>query len=1275
VMHAEKNIYYKDVHVFIERIKKMIIVLDFEMIKKNLFSCFRETILMWHTVELFDVFRRILSYEENVDEWMQTLTASFKTQVTTTTINLLKERYTLMNAERNRESRKYAQKIIKWAKFAKMTSSFNQLNIVYNEIDAELKRDLKKSSKNITIDDYLQLLNDCKDIWWSLTKRNQEYSDYLINTSQETNKQFQFNSSFRFYDNRSEFFNQQRYNNWNQQRNQKSQSLNQLNNWKFNQNSYQNDHVQYRNFQRQFNRNSQKSYYQQQFFLQSSRTQQINNDSRYFSKVIMSSSNSKNAQSKSQQSWQNKQFQKSRINYQNKSQRVHFDDYDSQYDENEISENENSAAYYNDDDYYENRSYEKILKTSVESEDAQSEEFDQEISEAHYEDILSEKLNQMTKSSQLTLKCRQCQMKFYFNNKLHKHLRSDQHSKKHQKFSKDDQRQIANISIVISTRKHENHKDFVFREHQYVRVNEAFESNDKAHELCVDSRIFMFLIDRKFLKRNVSQIFIKKTISDLKIKDIESKVHDTSTYCSLDLYFQRRFKNQLHSQIIHITEEFHLVNDLQINVLIDMNIMSSKKCILNFKNKNMIFFSCQNIEIFVSIIRTKQSMNRSILATKKTMISSHINMTIFVKVREKSLSERDYIFNSREKTLLRSEKEFFSHILVNNSVEIQMKNISNQVYVILKNYKIEKMNDYHESDCHVISSENEHLAIAFNRLSTNRRKMNSRRFQNKDVSEKDKSFETILLNDIIVHDDKESIARIVAIINEYLNVWKNISKTVNVSEKRWMKIKTILEANSNACRVYKLETENQTMIDREFDALHVLNKMKWASESTFYAYSVFVIWTIIHFMKKSFTRRDKVVVDIRDLNKISKHDAYSMLLQSDILSKIQRCSYISIMNCTTFFHQWRVTISDRHKLIVVTHREAKQWNVDVMKHRNTKTYVQREMNNILRDYSWIKTYIDDVIVFSKTLKKHLNHLSQLFALFEKLNITLKTKKTYLDYLSISLLRQKVDSLDFITAKDKLKAIVKLSFFKTLRDLKKYLNAIDWLRDYVVYYAQKAESLQQRKTNLLKDESIKRKSRKFFSLKILIENSSSVELDVYNQLQSNFSRARWLTHYNRIRQLYVDVDVSKKEFEVIMYHLKKDVDEKFLKESLSKRDIESILFLSKTLFKTKSRYWSTELKMTKLIWTIRKIAHMIKSSKHSTIIYTDYEISSVITAIIKLITSSTNRLNMKLIRVFMYLSQFRLNIRHRSKKFNIISDALSRLSIKKTLTRTKRWIWI
>lgn len=44
--HSTKNIYYKDVHVFVKRIKKMSIVLKIEQVCRNLFSCLRGTTLM-----------------------------------------------------------------------------------------------------------------------------------------------------------------------------------------------------------------------------------------------------------------------------------------------------------------------------------------------------------------------------------------------------------------------------------------------------------------------------------------------------------------------------------------------------------------------------------------------------------------------------------------------------------------------------------------------------------------------------------------------------------------------------------------------------------------------------------------------------------------------------------------------------------------------------------------------------------------------------------------------------------------------------------------------------------------------------------------------------------------------------------------------------------------------------------------------------------------------------------------------------------------------------
>lgn len=70
--------------------------------------------------------------------------------------------------------------------------------------------------------------------------------------------------------------------------------------------------------------------------------------------------------------------------------------------------------------------------------------------------------------------------------------------------------------------------------------------------------------------------------------------------------------------------------------------------------------------------------------------------------------------------------------------------------------------------------------------------------------------------------------------------------------------------------------------------------------------------------------------------------------------------------------------------------------------------------------------------------------------------------------------------------------------------------------------------------------------------------------------------------------------------------------------------------------------------------------MIISFDHSTIIYIDHFVNVDIVVQTKLTFNSVNKLNLKLIRVFMYFFQFRLNIHHRFEKFNIVSNALSRL---------------
>ena len=162
----------------------------------------------------------------------------------------------------------------------------------------------------------------------------------------------------------------------------------------------------------------------------------------------------------------------------------------------------------------------------------------------------------------------------------------------------------------------------------------------------------------------------------------------------------------------------------------------------------------------------------------------------------------------------------------------------------------------------------------------------------------------------------------------------------------------------------------------------------------------------------------------------------------------------------------------------------------IMKFKNNSIYVQRKIDEILRIYHvFAKTYVDDIVVFNRILKKHINYLRQIFQLLNSYDIRFSSKKLFLNYSIVVLFDQKIDVFDFIIVVDKLTTIVNLKFLYTLKNLKKYLNLIDWLRNYITWYVQKSNLLQRRKTLFLRNFSInKKRQRKIYSIKIVIKKT-------------------------------------------------------------------------------------------------------------------------------------------------------------------------------------------
>ena len=103
-----------------------------------------------------------------------------------------------------------------------------------------------------------------------------------------------------------------------------------------------------------------------------------------------------------------------------------------------------------------------------------------------------------------------------------------------------------------------------------------------------------------------------------------------------------------------------------------------------------------------------------------------------------------------------------------------------------------------------------------------------------------------------------------------------------------------------------------------------------------------------------------------------------------------------------------------------------------------------------------------------------------------------------------------------------------------------------------------------------------------------------------------------------------------------------------------------MFLSRLLTDIEKNYWPTELEVAGLVWAVRKIRHLIKSSKSKVVVYTDHSATVDICKQATLTTTSTVRLNLRLVRASQYLQRFDLDVRHKPGKSNVIPDALSRL---------------
>ncbi len=631
------------------------------------------------------------------------------------------------------------------------------------------------------------------------------------------------------------------------------------------------------------------------------------------------------------------------------------------------------------------------------------------------------------------------------------------------------------------------------------------------------------------------------------------------------------------------------------------------------------------------------------------------------------LSNRDFLFESSSAISI----FIYAHVIDARTTEVIVRNEFAKVMKISRNFKLEIAQKIQYDDCFYALQKHQlalqtskknsiiedlsaeqiiQKVVDISRLSSENSKIRVIADEMKEKSEEKISF------DVTAFDDEDEKYEFDRLMNEFSEIWKN-EEFINVLEEQWMRLSLKKEWQNKLIvkiKIYSLDTNDKKIVNDTFNRLQTQNRLKFTIVATSFAYSIFVVWTV-----KNEMRKKRAIMNIRELNSLLVSDAYSVSFQSEIIDDLLECKYLSILDANVFFYQWRMHSNDVYKQTMMTHREQKLFLILIMRNRNFVTYVQRQINILLNDLrKFVKIYIDDIICRSKTLQEHLNHLRILFRIFLRKEIIINSFKTFLEYQSVILLEQRVNVLELITIEEKFKAIAFLQFSKNLIALKRYLELTDYLRNKIYFFADVAKSLQELKIKLLKDSSIENRRKKFTNKTRII--STNKKMTSFLLLQKNLTRVTLLIHFDKSKWLWINLNEFKEfDFEIVVFHVTK----KFLKEIWStKNDIQSIMFLSRFLTSAERNYWSTEFETTNLIWVIKKVRHLIQSSKKLMIVQIDHVVIVDIckqTSIIS--TNFVMRMNLRLIRASQFLSQFsNLKIRHKSRKYHLIFDALSRL---------------